>query len=70
LKAAVREAGIPKRASAHTLRHSYASHLLQANCGIRTIQQLLGHSSVKTTMIHIHTVPSVTVKDAGSPLDL
>jgi integron integrase len=69
LKTAVQAAAIPKRASAHTLRHSYASHLLQANYDIRTIQQLLGHSSVKTTMIYTHTVPSTTEKEAQSPLD-
>ncbi len=69
LKVAVQEAAIPKRALAHTLRHSYASHLLQASYDIRTIQGLLGHSSVKTTMIYTHTVPSVTLKEAKSPSD-
>ncbi|MES9906031.1 MAG: tyrosine-type recombinase/integrase [Sedimenticola sp.] len=69
IKKAVRESAIPKRASAHTLRHSYASHLLQANYDIRTIQELLGHSDVRTTMIYTHTVKSNTNKEAKSPLD-
>ncbi|MFZ2961198.1 MAG: tyrosine-type recombinase/integrase, partial [Candidatus Ozemobacteraceae bacterium] len=69
IKKAVEKAGICKRASAHTFRHCFASHLLQANYDIRTIQELLGHSDVKTTMIYTHTVKSVTKKVAKSPLD-
>ena len=46
-----------------------ASHLLLANYDLQTIQRLLGHSDIKTTMIYLQTVPSVTLKEAKSPLD-
>ncbi|MFC1822986.1 integron integrase [Thermodesulfobacteriota bacterium] len=69
IKKAVSKAHLTKRASAHTFRHSFASHLLQANYDIRTIQELLGHSDVRTTMIYTHTIKSQTLKEAKSPLD-
>ena len=69
IKHAVNKAKILKRATAHTCRHSFASHLLQANYDIRTIQELLGHSDVRTTMIYTHTIKSKTIKEAKSPLD-
>jgi len=69
IKAAARQAGIPKRVSPHTLRHTFATHLLQANYDIRQIQQMLGHSDVRTTMIYTHTIKS-DLKPLRSPLDL
>ena len=67
---AVRSTKIAKRVTANTFRHSFASHLLQANFDIRTIQQLLGHSDVRTTIIYTHTLRSRTIKEMASPLDI
>ena len=69
VKAAVRKAGIDKRATVHTLRHSFATHMLENGINIRVLQDLLGHADVKTTEIYTHVMRK-DIQSIKSPLDL
>ena len=68
VKNAILEAGVNKNVRCHTFRHSFASHLLESGYNIRTIQELLGHSDVSTTMIYTHVLNRGT-GGMVSPLD-
>ncbi len=68
MKQAVRDAGLVKPATPHTLRHSFATHLLEGGYDIRTVQELLGHKDVSTTMIYTHVL-NKGGKGVRSPLD-
>ncbi len=69
VKRAVSQAGIDKKASCHTLRHSFATHMLENGVNIRVLQELLGHADVKTTEIYTH-VMSRDIRRLQSPLDI
>ncbi len=69
LSEAVRKAKLTKRVTSHTFRHTYATHMLQAGYDLRTIQTLLGHADIRTTMVYLHCIPSKPEKEVKSPLD-
>ena len=68
MRETAREAGITKRVSPHTLRHSFATHLLEQNVDIRVIQVLLGHAKLETTALYTRVAVNA-IRDVASPLE-
>jgi site-specific recombinase XerD len=69
LRTAVRRAGVAKPVGCHTFRHSFATHFLEDGYDIRTIQELMGHADVRTTMIYTHVLNQAGGRGVKSPLE-
>ena len=69
VRTAVTRAGLTKRVTCHTFRHSYATHLLENGVNIRVVQELMGHADVKTTEVYTHVMQK-NIGSVSSPLDI